>query len=177
MRIGRPLAACVVAMCSLASARVHADVDEPGSLRGLKGVMVIVERLHEDAARIGLDRETLDAIVRDRLQKAGIPLLSSEERLADERRPYLYVNCNVMNLQGAGAVAFSLDIEAHQRVRLADGEYAQGLTWAKSYLGVQSADRAAQHIRHVVTGYLDEFIADYKTAHGEADPGTTQPGD
>jgi len=171
------LIACAAAVALGVPGGLWADVDEPGSLAGLKGVMVIVERLHEDAARIGLDRETLDAIVRDRLQKADIPILSADERLADERRPYLYVNCNVMGLQGAGAVAFSLDIEAHQRVQLADGEHAQGLTWAKSYLGVQSAERATQHIRHVLTGYLDEFIADYKKAHGEAEPEATQPGD
>jgi len=171
------VAVCAVALALGLAPVSSADVDEPGSLRGLNGVTVIVERLHADAERIGLDRETLDAIVRDRLQKADIPLLSSDERMADPRRPYLYVNCNIMHLEGAGAVAFSLDIEVHQRVQLADGEYAQALTWAKSYLGVQGVDRAAQHIRHVVTGYLDEFIVDYQKAHGGTNPEATQPGD
>jgi hypothetical protein len=153
------------------------DVDEPGSLRGLKGVMVIVERLHPDAAQIGLDRETIDAIVRDRLQGADIPILSGEERMADERRPYLYVNCNVMYLGDAAAAAFSLDIEAHQRVTLENGEKAQALTWAKSYLGVQSRDRAAAHIRHVLGGYIDQFISDYEKANDIAQPVPAQPGD
>jgi hypothetical protein len=141
--------------------------------------MVIIERLHEDAAQIGIDRETLDAVVRDRLQRADIPILSAAEREADDRRPYLYVNCNVMYLREIAAVSFSLDIEAHQRVTLADGEKAQALTWAKSYLGVQSGDRAAAHIRHVLGGYIDQFVSDYRKANGIADPSTTpaQPGD
>lgn len=138
--------------------------------------MVIVERLHADAEKIGLDRETLDAEVRNRLQQAGIPILSPDERQANERRPYLYINCNVMHLGDADAVAFSLDIEAHQRVRLASGEYAQALTWAKSYLGVQGQDRAAMHIRHVLAGYMDQFVTDYKQANAPT-PDPAQPGD
>ncbi len=171
------LLATALALLAWARPAAAADVDEAGSLRGLAGVMVIVERLHGDAANIGLDRETIDAEVRGRLQKAGIRLLSPDERLADERRPYLYVNCNVMYNEAAGAVAFSLDIEVHQRVTLADGANAQALTWAKSYLGVQSRDRAAAHIRHVIGGYTDEFIADYTRANGDDEPAAAQPGD
>jgi hypothetical protein len=178
-KILRDLAALAVAIAVVISAPLvaRADVDEPGSLRGLSGIMVIVERLHADASKIGLDRETLDAEVRGRLQRAGIRILSADERTADDRRPYLYVNCNVMDLDQAGAVAFSLDIEAHQRVTLANGEKAQALTWAKSYLGVQSRDRAAAHIRHVLGGYVDQFIADYQKANEYTGPPPSQPGD
>lgn len=142
-----------------------ADVTEDESLRSIAGVMVIVERLHADAAAIGLDRETLDAVVRDGVQKAGIGILSADERMADVRRPYLYVNCNVMRAGDAGLVAFSLDIEVHQRVTLANGEQAQALTWAKSYLGIQSTDRAAQQIRHVLAGYITQFTEAHKKAN------------
>ena len=84
--------------------------------------------------------------------------------------------CAGMSAQ-AGAIAFSLDIELHQRVTLENGEQAQALTWAKSYLGVQSHDRAAAHIRHVLGGYVDQFIADYQRANGDAGPAPAQPGD
>jgi hypothetical protein len=82
-----------------------------------------------------------------------------------------------MYLDAAGAASFSLDIEAHQRVTLANGEKAQALTWAKSYLGVQSSDRAAAHIRHVLGGYVDQFIADYKKANHDASDAAAEPGD
>lgn len=142
------------------------DLTEDESLRGISGMMVIVERLHEDAGTTGLDRETIDAVVRDGLQKAGIRIYSADERMADERRPYLYVNCNLMRAgSNAGLVAFSLDIEVHQRVTLAGGEHAQGLTWAKSYLGMQSTEHAAQQIRHVVAGYITELTDAHKKAN------------
>lgn len=169
----RSLPLFLIACASILAPIARADVDEPGSLRGLGGVMVIVERLHEDAAKIGLDRETLDAEVRGRLQKAGIQILSAEEREKSDRRPYLYINCNVMHLEQVGAASFSLDIEVHQRVTLANGDNAQALTWAKSYLGVQSEDRAAAQIRHVLGGYIDQFIADYQKAN---DAGRPAPG-
>lgn len=154
-----------VALTLAFAAAAAADLTEDESLRGIGGIMVIVERLHEDAAATGLDRETLDAVVRDGLQKAGIRIYSADERMADDRRPYLYVNCNVMRGPGANQVAFSLDIEVHQRVTLAGGEQAQGLTWAKSYLGIQSADRAAQQIRHVLSGYVSQFTEAHKAAN------------
>jgi hypothetical protein len=152
--------------CSLTFAlSAGADLSEDESLRGITGVMVIVERLHEDAATIGLDRETMDAVVRDGLQKAGIPILSGDERMADDRRPYLYVNCNVMHVDAADMAAFSFDIEVHQRVTLASGDKAQSLTWAKSYLGVQKSERAAQQIRHVLAGYVTQFTEAHKKAN------------
>lgn len=152
----------------LVGGRARADLSEPETLRGLDGVMVIVERLHPDAQRIGLDKETLDAEVRSRLQDAGIPILSSKQRMENERRPYLYVNCNIMYLQRIDLVSFSLDIELHQRVTLAGGEKAQGLTWAKSYLSVQNADQASAQIRHVLAGYVEQFIAAYQEANRPA---------
>lgn len=157
--------AALIAFALSLAASAAADLTEDESLRNIGGIMVIVERLHEDATAIGLDRETLDAVVRDSLQKAGIRIYSAEERMADERRPYLYVNCNVMRVPGEGRVAFSLDIEVHQRVTLAGGERAQGLTWAKSYLGIQSSDGAAQQIRHVLTGYVTQFTEAHKAAN------------
>lgn len=155
----------LAALAVFVAAATATDLTEDESLRGISGVMVIVERLHEDAAAIGLDRETIDAIVRDGVQKGGIQILSSDERMADQRRPYLYVNCNIMRAGDAGIVAFSLDIEVHQYVTLAGGEKTQGLTWAKSYLGIQSSDHAAQQIRHVLTGYVTQFTDAHKKAN------------
>lgn len=163
----------------LLTGMANADLSEAETLGGLDGVMVIVERLHPDAEKIGLDRETLDADVRSRLQDAGIEILSPQERMESEERPYLYINCNVMYIENIGLVSFSLDIEVHQRVTLANGEKAQALTWAKSYLGVQSRGRAAAQIRHVLAGYIQQFITLYNDANKPVDeaPKAPQVGD
>ena len=79
--------------------------------------------------------------------------------MTNARRPYLYVNCNVVYLESIKLASFSIDVEVHQRVRLVNGETAQGLTWAKSYLGIQGQETAALKIREVVGGFIDEFIS------------------
>ena len=152
-------AAVIVALCACPVAAPGEDLTEEETLRELDDIMPIVEALHEDAKNIGLSRETLEKDVAERLKGAGIGTLSNEERLAHVRRPYLYVNCNVIYVESLKLASFSIDVEVHQRVSLANGEMAQGLTWAKSYLGIQDEANAAGKIREVVGGFVDEFVA------------------
>ena len=149
----------IAAVCAFPAADPGEDLTEKETLRALDGVMLIVEKLHENAKRIQLSGETLEKDVTEKLKAAGIKRLSSDERLADERRPYLYINCHIMYVESIKLTSFSIDVEVHQRVSLANGKKAQGLTWAKSYLGIQSQANAARKIRDVVAEYVDEFIA------------------
>ena len=152
-------AAVIVALCTGPVAAFGEDLTEEETLRELDEVMLIVEALHQAAKDVGLSRETLEKDVTEKLKGAGIRILSNEERLADARRPYLYVNCNVMYVEGIKLASFSIDVEIHQRVSLANGETAQGLTWAKSYLGIQDKGNAAHKIREVVGNFVDEFVS------------------
>ena len=158
------------AMCFCASATAYADLTEAETLQRWNGVMVIVETLHDDAKHINLTTEALDGDVRGKLKAAGVKIFSKEERLADERQPYLYINCNIIFVESIGFTSFSIDVEAHQRVTLVNGAKAQGLTWAKSYTGVQGRDTAAPKIRNVVGAYVDQFIA--AMAAGDAEAGS-----
>ncbi len=167
--LGMLKAAIVLALILSPTPAFGEDLTEEETLRGLGGVMPIVEELHEDAKNIGLSRETLEHDVAEKLGKAGITILSAEERMANVRRPYLYVNCNVVYVESIKLASFSIDVELHQRVRLADGDMAQGLTWAKTYLGIQGQAKAASKIREVVGGFIDEFIA-ASTKKDEKDP-------
>ncbi len=152
-------AAVIIALCVCPVVAFGEDLTEEETLRELDEVMLIIEALHEDASDIGLTRETLEDDVTEKLESAGIGLLSAEERMASVRRPYLYVNCNVMYVESIKLTSFSIDVEVHQRVTLANGEMAQGLTWAKSYLGIQGQAKAARKIREVVGGFVDEFVS------------------
>ena len=162
-------AAVIAALCAYTVAPFGEDLTEEQTLRELDEVMLIVEALHQGAKDIGLSRETLEKDVAAKLESAGIGILSNEERLADVRRPYLYVNCNIVYVESIKLASFSIDVEVHQRVRLANGEMAQGLTWAKTYLGIQGQAKAASKIREVVGGFIDEFIA-ASTKKDEKDP-------
>ena len=152
-------AAVIVALCTGPVAAFGEDLTEEETLRELDEVMLIVEALHQGAKDVGLSRETLEKDVAEKLKGAGIGILSNEERLADVRRPYLYVNCHIMYVESIKLASFSIDVEVHQRVRLANGDTAQGLTWAKSYLGIQDKEKAARKIREVVANFVDEFLS------------------
>lgn len=151
--------AAIGALCGFVAARVMADVTEEESLRGLDDIALIVEALHDDAARIGLTTEMLRQDATDKLDNADIRILPADERLSHPLRPYLYINCNIIYVDSIRLIAFSIDVEVHQKVTLENGEKAQALTWAKSYLGVQGQAKAASQIRQVVGDYVDQFIA------------------
>lgn len=142
----------------LFSGLAGADVTESESLQGLDEIMIVVEALHEDAGHIGLTREALLEEVTVKLDRADIEILTIQERMADERRPYLYVNCNIVYVESISLTSFSIDVEVHQRVTLANGEKAQALTWAKSYLGIQGQTTAAVKIREVIGLFVDQFV-------------------
>ena len=154
-----PKAPVIIALCAGPVAAFGKDLTEEETLRELDEVMPKVEKLHQGAKDMGLSRDTLEKDVAEKLESAGIGILSNEERLADVRRPYLYVNCHIMYVESIKLTSFSIDVEVHQRVRLANGETAQGPTWAKSYLGIQDKAKAACNIREVVANFVDEFLS------------------
>jgi len=66
------------------------------TLRGLQGVDVIVENLTPEVERAGLTRQQLQTDVELRLRKAGIPLLTSAERVKVPGKPFLGVHVHVV---------------------------------------------------------------------------------
>ena len=153
----------IVTLCCVVAQPVttSAEVSEANSLRGLKGVLVIIEDLHPDARTIDLTQESIRDAVEDRLRDAGIRIFTVSERLDDSRKPYLYVNCNVIAVPDIELTVFSVDVESHQLVTLQNGDEAVALTWAKSYLGAQGKDRAAQKILDTVGELVDRFVSDF----------------
>lgn len=152
------LGAAIFAVAGLLAPTLHADLTEEESLRGLDRVQVVVEALHADADAIDLTTEDIKSDAVAKLDAAGIALLSLDERLEDPRRPYVYINCNVIYLESLKLTSFSIDVEVHQRVTLENGQKAQGLTWAKSYLGVQSRETASTIIREVIQAFVAQFV-------------------
>ncbi len=134
------------------------DISESETLQGLDAIQLVVEELPREARPLNVSKGILELDVTKQLQDGGITLLSMDERSAHSRRPYLYVNCNLLYIESLNLTSFSVDVEVHQRVTLETGEKAQGLTWAKSYLGMTSGDIASKRIRETVHDFVGEFI-------------------
>ena len=158
----------ITGLLLLSALGARADLTKPESLRNLDGVTVIVESFHPDAEQVNLSRAVVELDVRKKLRDAGISMLSDDDREANPRRPVLYINCNLMYVSQIGLATFSIDVEVYQRVTLEGGEKAQGLTWAKSYLGVQGKETAAQKVRDIVGEHIDLFIADYQESNNSS---------
>jgi hypothetical protein len=148
------------------------EISEPETLRGLTEIQLVVEELPREAVALNVSKGILELDATKQLREGGITLLSMDERLAHPRRPYLYVNCNLLYIESLNLTSFSIDVEVHQRATLETGEKAQGLTWAKSYLGMTSGDIASERIRETVHDFVEEFIreatASPKAQHGKS---------
>jgi len=139
-----------------------AEVSERESLRGLLGMEVLVEPLNIEIEQLGLQTVKLQSDIRQRLQKAGITVLTERERLATPTAAMLGVRLDAVH-DRIGRYFYSIDLLLTQRVRL-EGNGASDLsavTWLKlGAIGVV-ADDNVKHLEDQVLRKVDQFIKDY----------------
>ena len=132
---------------------------EKGTLRGLKGVAVVIELPGSESERGGLKASRLQTDVELRLRNAGIPVLTKEERTSTPGSPYLYVNVHVRGTR-LGVYMFTITVQLRQEVVLKRNPSAEAsvATWEGRSMG-HTYD--LQDIRIRVGNRVDEFINDY----------------
>ena len=139
-----------------------AEVSERESLRGLLGMEVLVEPLNIEIEQLGLQTVKLQNDIRQRLQKAGITVLTEREQLATPNAARLGVRLDAVH-DRIGRYFYSIDLLLTQRVRL-EGNGASDLsavTWLKlGAIGVV-ADDNVKHLEDQVLRKVDQFIKDY----------------
>ena len=109
------------------------------TLRGLKGVRVLVEDLPPEVEQEGLTKTRLQADVELKLRTAGIETLTQEECLKTPGEPYLYININLNSLNTEGDIySHSIDIGLIQNVALqrAPGQTTYAITWSTGGVGL-----------------------------------------
>jgi hypothetical protein len=135
------------------------------SLRGLKGVGVVVEELTPDAKRGGLLEEQLRMSVEWRLRKAGIIVLSGSDLHRVPGVPHLSIS--VAALQGKGRLAplfvYSAKVELKQSVTLVRDHSlnVSTATWVLSGVSMIGSSRFRAGVHERVASYVDRFIRDY----------------
>ncbi len=131
------------------------DVSESrATLKGVKAVAVLVEKLDPDVEKDGLTRDQLQADVETRLRKAGITVNpSTGESLRVTVKPMKH---------GAGLYAYAVRVEFHQRVRLSrDSKITASVpTWSVGCLGTVRAEDL-RNVRASVADDVDKFVAAY----------------
>lgn len=162
--IGSVLVAILVLSVSWVC-RECAGVDDETSrpsLKGLDGLLVIVEDLGAEVERDGLTRDQLQADVELRLRKAGIRVVKRDDAAATPGAPYLYVNLNALKHPDVALYVYALGLELTQRVTLVRDPKitAFAVTWSVRRVGTIGAQRLGD-LRSTVTDYVDRFINAY----------------
>jgi hypothetical protein len=142
------------------------------SLKGLKGVEVLVEELKPELENYSLTMIQIQSDVESKLRMAGIEVLTREEneKIQTLRMPYLYVKINSCKPAWRREVfVFNIEVALNQRVLLREhSKYSEksfyAPTWYTSSVGAVAAVNVMD-IRDVVKDLTDQFIQAYQKAN------------
>ncbi len=133
------------------------------TLKGLRGVHVIVENIDSEAERAGLAQATLRTDVELKLRQAGIAVLSRTEAFATPGKPVLYLDVHARAPRGAasGSYAYSIHLELQQLVVLERNAAMILLapTWSTpGGVGIVASAQLSTVVRENVRDEVDRFI-------------------
>jgi hypothetical protein len=130
------------------------------TLKGLRGVRVLVEDLAPEVEREGLLKDQLQKSVEERLRSAGIRVLTQEEAVKAPGEPYLYVNINISFAKGEeGICSYSIDVALIQNVTLVriPKQASYAVTWSTGGVGL-IGKKSLSELKGSVEEIVDIFV-------------------
>jgi hypothetical protein len=143
---------------------VLAQGSDRDTLRGLKAINVLVEKLPPDAESRGMSEDTLRTDIELRLRRNGVkvPVDSGD---ATRGGPYLYLNVNFKcsQMPNVPACGDSITLQVRQRTTLVRDPSIESdaSTWDASVGGIVGQAQLAKAIRQVVADLVDRFVNDF----------------
>jgi hypothetical protein len=142
------------------------------TLKGLTGFYVLIEELNPNIAKYAsvqknqISTQTVKSQVENRLQKAGIRVLSWDEMMKTPERPMLYISVNTHEYEKFW-YAYDIRVEVRQLVTLLSrpGKAISGATWSVHMTGVMNIGQL-QTLYDNLGLLLDRFIQAYKKVNG-----------
>ena len=139
-----------------------ASTGQEYSLRGLEGVMVVVEIL-PDLKTDGLTRKQIYSDVEKQLQKAGIHVFLEKEWQTIEGRPYLHIEIIGTKIQDNWKFyTYAINVQLFQDVYLArqTGNMSfQASTWFSNYTGHGYLDDIRTWVKEIVNGFINAYFS------------------
>ncbi|HEY6973179.1 MAG TPA: hypothetical protein VI359_02630 [Nitrospiraceae bacterium] len=138
------------------------EASERESLRGVTGVEVRVDPLDVEVEQLGLQTSTLQKEIKQRLQKAGVNVLTERERLKTPTAAMLVIRVDTLH-DRIGRYFYSIDLLLTQRVHLEGQASAElsAVTWMKLGSIGTVADDNIKHIETQILQKADQFIKEY----------------
>ena len=151
--------ACLCLALALLTVRPASASDSPrdrATLKGLKGVVVIVESLEAVVERDGLTASQLQTDVELRLRQSGIRVI---EAAGDPDVPVLYVNVNAMKQSTGNTYVYEAEVSVFQTCRIiATNGFALAQTWSVSNVASVGVANFGRVARDLVRDETDTFI-------------------
>jgi hypothetical protein len=130
------------------------------TLRGLQGVQVVIESLGPETKGDGLTVHRLRTATEEKLQMAGIKVLSEKENQTTPGRPYMYLNVSIVKYKYFPVYIYKNSVELVQDVYLVRAFKIRtgAATWSISTTGI--APKLAD-VRTSMEGLVNYFINAY----------------
>ena len=133
------------------------------TLRGLHGLEVLVADLKPDLERAGLTQQQLQTDVAGQLRQAGIPLLTSAERVHVPGKPFLAVTVHVVPRADGLLAAYAITVEVYQVASLEFEAFkATVATWsvgATGSIGLPLLDTLRHSVKDAVAHFIDAYLS------------------
>jgi hypothetical protein len=145
---------------SLESAFAQDDEISRQTFRGLQGVQVVMEPLNPEVKGDGLTVDGLRKNTEQKLEMAGIKVLSETENRMTPGRPYIYVHSNISKYRYLPGYIYTNRVELVQDVYLvrAFKIKTEAVTWSISTIGLAPK---LEDIRTSMEDLVDNFIRAY----------------
>ena len=140
------------------------------SLRGLKGVYVLVEELTDEVQRQELDNNQLQTDAELRLRKAGIRVATKTEAIQSDDIGILYINVGMMQLHsGLCVVSESVDLQQSVRLIRDNSIIVNSATTyrIRASFGTVACTKFREDARTSINDKVDVFINDYLAMNGK----------
>jgi hypothetical protein len=159
----------IFALLLVAAVSLRAEEAQQASLKGLTAVRVVVDHPGKETEGYGLTQAALRTGVESRLKKAGITLLSPQERA--QGMPYLHLSVAAFPADGPGddLFVYSIDLNLYQEVRLirVPSVRVESPTWsAAGTVGTIKAVKLTT-LHDTVGHYVDGFVAAHQAANAK----------
>ena len=136
--------------------------DQKETLKGIKGVKVVVENLSEDATKGGLTKEQIQTDVEVKLRTAGIRIYDQSTASPEATSEWLakggtclYVRVSAQLSSLSPTIAVFTEVELEEEVRLYDdpSKVTVAAIWkAPSHIGLAGTERFQEGARQEVKG-------------------------
>jgi len=138
--------------------------EERESLRGIKGIGVLIEGITPDARADGLSESEIRTAVELIFRSSGIPLLSEAKSSKPFLAPYLYVNVKALTTK-LGLSHYCVEVQFRQYVspvnRTEKSFPIHATTWQMSMVGGVGADNLRSIISVSVEPLVKNFANDF----------------